>query len=147
MSHIENDLVKAIVSVCQARGRGVAVASGGGTLSGLTLTNEPEVTFQCAGDREVILIPNVVIAGLGYQVDILAAVVGETRVVVECDGHDWHERTKQQASYDRARDRALLRIGLPTLRFTGSDIHRDANQCACEVLDTLDALRAWQGRP
>jgi very-short-patch-repair endonuclease len=59
--------------------------------------------------------------------------------VVECDGHDFHDRTKQQAAYDRARDRELLRLGCPTLRFTGSEIVHAADRCANEIIDTLEA--------
>lgn len=47
---------------------------------------------------------------------------------------------EQQASYDRARDRALLKEGLPTIRFTGSDIHRDAEQCAIEIIEVAEML-------
>lgn len=72
---------------------------------------------------------------LTYRVDILImadANGGWGFVAIECDGHDWHDRTKQQAAYDRARDRELLRIGIPTLRFTGSEIYHDAFRCVNE---------------
>lgn len=85
----------------------------------------------------------------GYRADLYVCFTHDDRMVqaiVECDGHDWHERTQQQAAYDRARDRALLREGLPTIRFTGSEIHRDANQCAREVLETLRAMLTSQWR-
>ena len=52
---------------------------------------------------------------------------------VECDGHDYHERTKEQAARDRSRDRAIQRAGLPVLRFTGSEIYADPLKCAEEV--------------
>lgn len=61
-------------------------------------------------------------------------------LAIECDGHDFHDRTKQQASSDRARDRELLLLGVPTIRFTGSDIHTDANRCAVEALRIFDSL-------
>lgn len=60
--------------------------------------------------------------------------------VVECDGHDFHDRTKQQAAYDRARDRELLLAGIPTIRFTGSEIHHSAERCAAQVWAVGDAL-------
>lgn len=63
---------------------------------------------------------------------------------IECDGHDWHDRTKQQASYDRARDRELLKMyGVTTVRFTGSDIHRDTNQCAIEIAEILKSMQGY----
>lgn len=46
-------------------------------------------------------------------------------VAVELDGHDFHERTKEQASRDKKRDRSLLSKGWTTIRFTGSDVVRD----------------------
>jgi very-short-patch-repair endonuclease len=58
-------------------------------------------------------------------------------VVVECDGHAFHERTKQQAARDRQRDRALQKAGYEVFRFTGSELSADAKMCAQEVLDAL----------
>jgi very-short-patch-repair endonuclease len=72
-----------------------------------------------------------------YRVDFLL-VIHETRLLaVECDGHEWHERTKQQASGDRARDRDLLRTGILTARYTGSDIASDPDGCAADLLDIV----------
>lgn len=45
--------------------------------------------------------------------------------VIECDGHDFHERTKKQAEHDKARDRYFQSLGLIVLRYTGAEIHRD----------------------
>jgi len=55
------------------------------------------------------------------------------RLAVECDGHDFHERTKEQAARDRSRDRALQTGGYTVMRFTGSEIHRDPLKCVLEV--------------
>jgi very-short-patch-repair endonuclease len=59
------------------------------------------------------------------------------RVVVECDGHDFHERTKEQAAHDRKRDREMQSAGFKVFRFTGSEIYRDAFKCADEVIGEL----------
>jgi very-short-patch-repair endonuclease len=72
-----------------------------------------------------------------YRADFLVSMsFGEKQIqiVVECDGHDWHERTKIQASRDKRRDRTLQRKGYRVFRFTGSDIHRDVHGCAREVI-------------
>ena len=50
-------------------------------------------------------------------------------VAVECDGHEFHERTKEQAARDKLRDRDLMRRGVHVMRFTGSEIHKDAEAC------------------
>jgi very-short-patch-repair endonuclease len=83
----------------------------------------------------------------GYRADFLA--VGARRalasapyravVVVECDGFDFHERTKEQAECDRRRDRELQAAGYPVLRFTGSELHRDPFEAVVAVRDFLAA--------
>ena len=56
------------------------------------------------------------------------------KIAIECDGHDFHERTKEQAAHDRARDRFLQGEGLTVLRFTGSEIWRSAEACRNEII-------------
>lgn len=74
---------------------------------------------------------------LQYRADFLLNVMskGELvgRVVVECDGHDFHERTKEQAARDRSRDRAMVLAGYKVMRFTGSEIHRDLMKCVTDA--------------
>ena len=55
------------------------------------------------------------------------------RMVVECDGHAFHEKTKEQARRDKARDRYFLSHGWPVMRFTGSEIHASPERCAGEA--------------
>jgi very-short-patch-repair endonuclease len=57
------------------------------------------------------------------------------QLIVECDGHDFHERTKEQARKDRSRDRGGQLAGIPVFRFTGSELWRDALACAEQVHD------------
>jgi very-short-patch-repair endonuclease len=54
-------------------------------------------------------------------------------VAVECDGFDFHERTKEQAQRDKARDRDLQSLGWVVARFTGSEIIRDPIAAAKQV--------------
>lgn len=61
-------------------------------------------------------------------------------LVVECDGHDFHERTKEQAQRDKARDRFLVGRGYRVLRFTGSEIFADAEEAAHQALKILLGL-------
>lgn len=57
------------------------------------------------------------------------------KLVVECDGHQFHERTKEQAASDRSRDRALMGFGYDVFRFTGSELWRDPWGCAEQVVE------------
>lgn len=61
------------------------------------------------------------------------------RLVVECDGHEFHERTKEQAAKDRSRDRELASLGYEVFRFTGSELWRDPWGCARQVVDWATA--------
>jgi very-short-patch-repair endonuclease len=114
----------------------------------LLLSNEcPPVdeSYESWGDgsNQFSLYSNVSVAS--YRIDFLLmsdGVANGVMLAIECDGHEWHERTKQQASADRARDRELLRRGLPVIRFTGSDITYDATRCAVEVFGVAEAIRA-----
>lgn len=56
---------------------------------------------------------------------------------IECDGHEFHERTKEQAARDRRRDRALTAANIPFFRFTGSEIWKDAHACMLEIENFL----------
>lgn len=58
-------------------------------------------------------------------------------IAVECDGHAFHEKTKEQASRDKERDRFFLKSGYPVMRFSGSDIYKDPVACADEVAEAL----------
>lgn len=58
-----------------------------------------------------------------------------TMVAVECDGHEFHERTKEQAQHDRSRDRYFQMQGLTVFRYTGSEIWKTP---------TLPADQVWK---
>ena len=59
------------------------------------------------------------------------------KLIVECDGHDYHEKTKEQAQKDKERDRILQSCGYQIFRFTGAEIWKDSFKCASSVLDYL----------
>lgn len=76
-----------------------------------------------------------------YRCD-LVLVMRFASLAIECDGHDFHDRTKQQAAYDRARDRELLATGIPVVRFTGSEIFHSAERCADDVASVAKKLNS-----
>ena len=84
---------------------------------------------------------------LDWKVDFYFTVRSEhgpiSTLVVECDGHDFHERTKEQAKRDRDRDRRLQDAGHRVYRFTGSEIYRNAFGCAKQVLKWAEDA-AWR---
>ncbi len=93
-------------------------------------------SFQSLGDSG----PGVFICCQGrvkqYRADFLLRVVApgvDRYMVIECDGHDYHERTKEQAKRDRSRDRFMAALGIVVLRFTGQELIQDPEPCAWEV--------------
>lgn len=80
-----------------------------------------------------------------YRADFLFSVVDESgekkKLVVEIDGHDFHERTKRQAAHDKARDRWMTGEKCQVIRFTGSEVYANPFACAKEVADRLYQLR------
>lgn len=79
-----------------------------------------------------------------YRVDFLVEIERENKtfyyIVVELDGHDFHERTKEQAKRDKSRDRTLVRHGYSVLRFTGSEIYNNPREAVKDVLRTATRL-------
>lgn len=75
---------------------------------------------------------------------------GGPAIIVEVDGHDYHERTPIQAQRDRSRDRYLTKRGATVLRFTGREVWQDAQRCAWEAWgftgDRLAALQVPRGK-
>ncbi len=67
-------------------------------------------------------------------------------LVIECDGHDFHERTKEQASRDKRRDRWFQTRGIAVLRFTGSNIWRDPRACVEEITEAFFAAEIRRRR-
>lgn len=74
---------------------------------------------------------------LDYRVDLLIeGHHGDWCIAVEWDGHNFHDRTKEQASRDRERDRRMQDIGIRVLRFTGSDVWNAPWHVAEEIIST-----------
>ena len=75
-----------------------------------------------------------------YRVDfqINAIVNGKEKIlIVECDGHEFHEKTKAQAIKDRQRERDLIKNGYIVARFTGSEIFNNLYKCVNEIKEIL----------
>lgn len=76
-----------------------------------------------------------------YRVDFLLGIGTESSdadcVVIECDGHDFHDRTPQQAERDKSRDRYLNQHVKAVARFTGREIYRDVDACLADATKIL----------
>lgn len=54
-------------------------------------------------------------------------------VAVELDGHDFHERTKDQVTYRNQRDRVLSDAGWDVLHFSGSEFNSRPGECVLQA--------------
>ena len=56
---------------------------------------------------------------------------------IECDGHEFHEKTKEQVTHDNEREYELKMQGYDVLRFSGSQIYNQPLSCATQTLDYI----------
>ncbi len=75
-----------------------------------------------------------------YRVDFAIFRADKIALVIECDGHNFHERTPDQAARDRSRDREIQARGHRVFRFTGREIWRDPIGCAKQALKAAEAV-------
>lgn len=86
-----------------------------------------------------------------YRVDFLLSQrnIGPDSIlrplVVELDGHDFHDKDKRQRSYEKARDRFLVKEGYRVIHFTGSDVVADPFKVAHEALEMLGVFNGSGG--
>ena len=57
--------------------------------------------------------------------------------VIEIDGHEWHEKTKEQARADKEKDRAYLKNKFIPVRFAGSEVYHNAKRCVNELFEIM----------
>lgn len=58
-------------------------------------------------------------------------------VIIECDGHDWHDRNEKQRRYEKQRDRYLQSEGYKISHYTGKEIFENPVKVAVEILNTV----------
>lgn len=76
-----------------------------------------------------------------YRVDFLITyhpIHGEDhKIIVECDGHDFHEKTKEQAKKDKERDRYFTKNGYKILRYSGSELCEEPLKVFLDVSEII----------
>ena len=54
----------------------------------------------------------------------------DKKIIIECDGHEFHQKTKEQVKNDNEREYDLKMAGYEILRFSGSQIYNEPFKCA-----------------
>lgn len=69
----------------------------------------------------------------------------EIKLIIECDGHNFHEKTKAQVKRNNERDYDLKKAGYEVLHFSGSQIYNDPYKCADDVIDFIESRLESKG--
>lgn len=84
-----------------------------------------------AEDESCVLIPD-------FQIDIYKVdFIYQEKYVIEIDGHDFH-KTKEQRFQDYQRERYLQKKGYTVIRFMGTEVFLNPEQCIEELLEIVD---------
>lgn len=106
---------------------------------------DPVMGQRCDG-FSLILTPQVQVEthGHAYRLDFAVTYVSQAeqhviedaafpRIGIELDGHDFHERTREQVELRNRRDRHLAAAGWKVFHYAGSEVRRSPGQCVSEV--------------
>ena len=67
------------------------------------------------------------------------------KLIIECDGHNFHEKTKKQVKYNNERDYNLKNAGYDILHFSGSQIFNEPFKCANNTMNyILSKIGRWE---
>ena len=76
-----------------------------------------------------------------YRVDFCIPVIYKNqenkRFIIECDGHEFHQKTKEQVERDNTRMRDLQKQGYEVIRFSGTEIWHRPHKCASDILNII----------
>jgi len=61
-------------------------------------------------------------------------------IIVECDGHEFHDKNKEQRKYEKERDRFIVKQGYKIFHYTGSEIFNNPLDIAVEILSYLTGI-------
>lgn len=76
----------------------------------------------------------------GYIPDFAIYINGAcSGFVIEIDGHEWHEKTKEQARIDKEKERAYIKSCFIPIRFTGYEVYHHSNICIHELFEIIEA--------
>ena len=61
----------------------------------------------------------------------------KSSLLIECDGHDFHEKTKKQVVHGKKRDRYFTKHGYKFMHFSGSEIFNNSDGCAKQIIELV----------
>ena len=95
-------------------------------------------------DLTVIKQKDIIANGKKYRADFLIVVnykrkngVEPKLFVIECDGYEWHQKSKQQVEKDNIRTRDLQKSGYEVIKFSGTEIYHRCDDCVKEIISII----------
>jgi hypothetical protein len=110
------------------------------------------VSHRCENDYGLCAQREVTAGGNRYRLDFtiepilggfLACLIDAPdcpRIAIELDGHDYHEKTKEQVTYRNRRDRDLQADGWIVLHVSGSEFNANPEAVTREIRNRASAL-------
>lgn len=88
---------------------------------------------------------NISVDNKNYRIDFLIEIAFKYNekhedlisIVIECDGYDFHQKTKEQVEKDYEKERLLQMNGYYVLRFSGSEIYNNLFNCRQIIIDFI----------
>lgn len=74
---------------------------------------------------------------INIEFKILGKYGNSVNLVIECDGHDFHQKTKEQVKRDYEKDRNLQMAGYYIFRFSGSEIYNNLQMCGQRITEFI----------
>lgn len=136
--------IEKVMGTALANIHSLAMEGFGGT-DYLTQLTAPDEFSQLHDEGLFQISPQVKVGPYTVDFAIRCFACADYRLAVECDGHNFHEKTKEQAAHDKKRDRELQKYGYNIIRFTGSEIWSDPVGCAVEVFEHFAAKLGGDG--
>lgn len=98
----------------------------------LSIENQKEIDVSVTEKVRVDFLITVM-----YKNQGLSSQDGIVSFVVECDGHEFHQKTKEQVEKDNIRTRKLQLKGYEVLRFSGSEIYKSPYKVATDIIQII----------
>jgi very-short-patch-repair endonuclease len=92
--------------------------------------------LRVINDETLSLISQYVLGSFRYDFAIVREGRKKPIVIIECDGKEFHS-TSEQLANDREKDSLAKAQEIFILRFTGSEIFREADSCVAKILKMM----------
>lgn len=98
----------------------------------LSIENQKEIVINSTEKIRVDFLITVMYKnqGLSFRDSVVS-------FVIECDGHEFHQKTKEQVEKDNIRTRQLQLQGYQVIRFSGSEIYKSPYKVAMDIIKAI----------